>query len=173
MAHAWIFVVGVLIEGVAILVFAAPDYVPGLRRFSAWLAPRLRRAERRARNAIRRVLRHPPTPVVHQVSAGGAIAAGLSARGIHGVSPTATLEEKVDFLLRRAEITQEVTATLSDRIAAISSKIEHEITELRDESRAHVAAELKSAEEADRPLRLIGSLLLIAGVACQSIASLL
>ncbi len=94
MTHAWLFVLGVVIEGIAIIVFAAPDLVPGLKRFSAWLAPRLRRFGNRAR----RLLHLKPRAVVHQASA-GAIVAGRGTREGHRLRQSrCILEEKVEYL---------------------------------------------------------------------------
>ena len=169
MTHAWLFVVGVVIEGVAIIVFAAPDLLPGLRRLSAWLAPRLRRFE----NWLRRLLHLRRRPVVHQVSAGGAIAVGGHARGIVSVNPDASLEEKVEYLIRREQVAQDVADRLSERIEAVASSLSDRVAALPAETRAHVSTELQAAVEADRPLRLIGALLLVVGLACQSVASLL
>jgi hypothetical protein len=169
MTQAWLFVLGVVIEGIAIIVFASPDYVPGLKRFSAWLAPRLRRFENRAR----RLLHLKPRPVVHRASAGGAVAAGGHARAIVAVNPDASLEEKVEYLLRREQVAQDVADRLSERIKALASTIETQVAELRAETQARVTAESQAAVEADRPLRLIGALLLTVGLACQSVATLL
>ena len=42
MTHAWLLVVGVVIEGVAIVLFFAPDLLRGVGSLAAWLSPRLR-----------------------------------------------------------------------------------------------------------------------------------
>jgi hypothetical protein len=173
MTHAWLFVVGVLLEGLAILVFAAPDFVPGLRRFArwivTWIVPRLRRAE----NRLRRLLGLPGRPIVVRGEAAVGASAALSAKVRVAVSDEATLEEKVDFLLRRDQEGQDFHQRIWESVEAVEARFDQQTTAMRDETVSHVAAELEAVDKEGRALRLIGAVLLVAGLACQSIASLL
>ena len=161
MTHPWLFAIGVLVEGLSIAVFAVPDFVPGLRRFVRWLGPRARRAENRAR----RLLRLPGHPKVVYAQAGVAVAAGMS----EGATP----DEKIAYLLRREQAAQDFADRLSERVESLSTKLDTDVEALRVEFRDHVGAELRFADEEGRTRRQIGAFLLVVGVVCQAVASLL
>ncbi|HEY9456644.1 MAG TPA: hypothetical protein VIQ56_01960 [Gaiella sp.] len=169
MTHPWLFAIGVLVEGLSIAVFAVPDFVPGLRRFVRWLGPRARRAENRAR----RLLRLPGHPKVVYAQAGVAVAAGMSAKVRVSVSEGATPDEKIAYLLRREQAAQDFADRLSERVESLSTKLDTDVEALRVEFRDHVGAELRFADEEGRTRRQIGAFLLVVGVVCQAVASLL
>jgi hypothetical protein len=162
-------VVGALAEFGGILLIAAPDLIPGARRFGRWLDRRWKPIE----NRVRRILGVPGRNVTVSASAAIATAVGMSATAIHGVSETATLEEKVAFLLRRDEATQHKTTALAQRLEAIERDVERREGALRHELHSHVADELRAALDADRVLRVVGSLLLAVGLLLATIGSVL
>jgi hypothetical protein len=167
-AKTILLVVGALAEFGGILLIAAPDLIPGARRFGRWLDRRWRPIE----NRIRRALRLPGRSVTVSASAALSAAVAMSATAVVGVSETATLEEKVAFLLRRNEATQLQTAALAQRVDAIEKDVERREGELRDELHRHIATELRSALEADRVLRVVGSGLLALGLLLATVATL-
>ncbi len=124
-------------------------------------------------NRVRRALGLPGRTVTVSASAALSVAVAMEATLGVDVSDGATLEEKVAFLLRRNEETQRTTSALAKRISGIEEDVERRESGLRDELQRHVAAELRSALEADRVLRIFGSGLLATGLACVTVASFL
>lgn len=81
------------------------------------------------------------------------------------VSPSAdaSLEDRVDYLIRREQESRTRLDSLDRRLGAIEEDVPERIEDLRVETREHVAGELSAAESRYRPLRFVGALLLAAG----------
>jgi hypothetical protein len=102
--------VGLVLEGLGIVVILFPDVVPGLQRLDQWL----RRQGQRVANGVRRVLGLPR--VIE--ATGVVIATGnltLQGRGVVLPGRNASLEEKVQFLLDWHPKINEAIGSLRER----------------------------------------------------------
>jgi hypothetical protein len=165
---AVLLIVGALVELTGIVLVGSPDLFPQAQRFSEWLRLRGRRVYDRVRRLLGR-------PVVHTVSAGSSVstAMGLSARAIVSVAADASLEDKVAFLLRREQQTQERLADLAEGLTAQREGMARTLSEERASMEAHVADSLSAAHTAYLPLRLLGVALLAVGLGCVTATSFL
>ena len=161
-------VVGVVAEFVGIVCLGFPDFIPGATRLSRWLRGRSRRVE----NRLRRLVGLPLRPVVYQASIGGAITLGGSVSGVVGTSAT-TIEEKVEYLLRRDQDAQRQANELAERVGGLERETSRRLDEARQRMEAHVASELATAHEEYRPLRIVGTVALAIGLVCVTLATFL
>lgn len=129
-----LYVAGGVFEVAGIFLVAAPD-----------LAPWWHGAKRSMRNAwsrlgarVRALLRRP-----RHVTVSGSVSAGMalggSARGFVGVNPDATTEEKVAFLLRRDEETQNRIADLHEAVEGARAEADRKLAEARAELEERLA----------------------------------
>ena len=88
------------------------------------------------------------------------ISAGLTTY----VDENASLEEKVEFLLRRDRDAQRIENDLGRRLRAIEEEAPRRLEELRAGMEQHVATTLEDAFGEYRPLRAFGAFLLAAGL---------
>jgi hypothetical protein len=167
--QAGLFAAGAVIEFVGIVLLGFPDFVPGAVRLSQWL----RVSARRVANRLRRVVRLPPRPTV--VTLEGLVHGRSMGRAsvTVAVSPGATLEEEVAFLLRRDQESQNRINALTERVAEIEGRTPAELEQLRARMEAHVAQELAAARDEYRPLRIVGTIALALGLICMSVANFL
>jgi hypothetical protein len=157
--RATFYVTGAVLELGGILLVAWPDFLP----YAARASRALHALAERLGDRLRRLLRRPRHKVVH-VGAGGAVAATGSISGVVSVSNQGSLEDRVEFLLRREEATQQKLNAHDERLRAIEENVPERLDELRAETEEHVANELSAAESRYRPLRFVGALLLAAGL---------
>lgn len=164
--RATLFIVGAFFELAGILLVASPDLVPQAERASRWLGARYRRAV----NRLRRLIGRPRTQF-HSIGAAGeaSAAADLSIRKT--ISQDASLEEKVDFLLRRDQEAQRDVNEVRKQIARIERESPERIEELRSEMKQHVADVLAATHREHLPLRLVGIVALVLGLACVTVAN--
>jgi hypothetical protein len=160
-------VIGAALEFAGIVGVAWPDLVPGAQRLSRWLRPRYARAIDR----VRRLLHLRRDVTIHAGSGSFAIGTALSARGTVSVSPHASIEDKVAFLLRREEHNQDAVSDLSQRLTALESETPKRLDDLRASMESHFAAELKAAQEEYLPLRVSGAIALAVGLVCVTLAN--
>jgi hypothetical protein len=165
--RAALFLVGAGLELVGIVLVASPDLVPGALRLVAWIRPRWRRIE----NRLRRVLRLPPRGVTHHGSASLRGKVSMSASGVVGVDPNASLDAKVAFLIRRDREAQMEMNTLTKRLSAVEAGMDERIAQLRAEMETHVANEIAAAREDYRFARMVGATLLAAGLGLTTAAN--
>jgi hypothetical protein len=153
-----LYLAGGVLEVAGIVLVAAPDLGP------MWHAgqERLRKAWDRLGAKVRALLRRP-RHVTASASLSGGVALGGSARGIVGVNPAATTDEKVAFLLRRDEETQNRIADLHEALAAASTDADRKLAEARAELEARLALEIRRALDLYRGQRLAGIGLLVLG----------
>jgi hypothetical protein len=159
-AQGALYASGAFVELVGIGLIAAPDLVPGARRLSRWITPRWRTLE----NRLRRRLRLRPRSVVHTAGAAGTIEMAGSVSAMKSVDPTATLGEKVDFLLRRDQEAQEQANAQAERVATLERESEKKLAKLREQMQTHVSTELAPASAEYRPARIIGALAVAIGL---------
>lgn len=155
--------VGFEVAGLALV--GASDYVPlardlwhGARRrtFSSWLRRRL---------GLRQ-------DVVVRAEAGASTAFGGHARGVVSPSDDATLEEKVAFLLRQLEQTDEQLDNLAGTVADLPASWRRDIAALRGELEQRIERRLNETQERYLTLRRIGLVCLLVGVALVSASNL-
>jgi hypothetical protein len=124
-------------------------------------------------NALRRVVGRPPRGDLYVDAALGTIAlGGASAYGVVSTGAT-TIEEKVEYLLRRDQDVQRQASALADRLDRLEAESPERLAELRGDMETHVAYELSAALEAYRPLRIAGTIALTIGLVCVTLAALL
>jgi hypothetical protein len=148
------------LELLGILLIAAPDFVPGALRLAGWGRVRWRRVE----NRVRRALGLPLRTVVHTATVEGTITVAGSLSGIVDVNPSATIDEKVEFLIRRNRESQQAVNALSERLADLERESRRLLDELRDELTGHVAQALTEAQADYRATRVWGAAILVLGV---------
>jgi hypothetical protein len=165
---AALLVLGALAEFTGIVLLGFPDFLPGALRLSAWLGHR----GRRALNRIRRLIGLPPLTTHISIAAAvelnlaGSIAALVVSR------EEGTLEEKVDFLLRRDQDAQRRLNELEHRLDDLEAESPRRLDELRAAMEEHVAREVAAVLEAYRPLRIAGTIALFVGLVCITTATL-
>jgi len=164
-----LYAIGAPVEALGIFAIATPDFVPGLTRFSEWLSPRLRRVENRLRRLIGMKAR------AHVVSASGIASVAMvgAASAFVSIAPDATLEEKVEFLLRRNAEGQSALNSLSERFQAIEREAPQRLDELRDELKQHVRVQIDEAEASFRVARVLGTIAVAIGLTLATIANFL
>jgi hypothetical protein len=167
-SSAALLVLGVVFEFAGIVLLGFPDFVPGAIRLSGWL----RRRSRAVENRLRRLLRLPPRPFVHKAGVDAAVGVELSASAVQRTGAT-TLEDKVEYLLRRDLDAQRQANELTGRVARLETESSRRLAELRRQMEDHVARELTAALEVYRPLRVVGTLALALGLVCVSAATFL
>ena len=162
-------VLGSAFEFGGIVALGFPDLLPGALRVSTWLG----RQWRRASNRLRRLVGLKPRAVVHTVGAGGAISGGGHLSGVVSTSNVGSLEDKVEYLLRRDQDAQRRENELNARLDRIERETSERLAELRGEMETHVAHELDALRVEYRPLRVAGTIALVIGLACVTVAALL
>jgi hypothetical protein len=97
----------------------------------------------------------------------------MSGSAVVSISPAATLEERVDFLLRREEAAQVKLNAHDERLGAIEGSLPKQLDELRAEAERHVSEEISAADWQYRPLRFVGALALTLGLVLTTTANFL
>jgi hypothetical protein len=157
-----LYVLGAVFEFVGIVVIAAPDFAPVVTR----VADRLRRLIAR----IRLLLGRPGHQVIGAAYIGSA--ASFGSVGLVATSGASTLEEKIEFLLRRDKDAQVGMNDLRDRVATIERESPERLDQLRDGLIEHVAAERAAAEATYRTERTLGAIALAVGLILSTIGNL-
>jgi hypothetical protein len=158
--RATLYIVGAIFELFGIVLVATPDLVPGVIRLARWTRVHWRLIE----NRFRRWLGLPLHTVVRSGSA--VTTAGFGAR-VSGLVSTgaATIEAKVEYLLRREQEAQRAVNALSERVESLEAATSQRFGELRDELMTHVADELAAAQADYRTARIGGAITLALGLA--------
>lgn len=99
----------------------------------------------------------------------GARASGLVGPGHH----VTTTEEKVEYLLQRDQASQGELDAIAMRVRYLEAETPEQLAKARQEMQEYVARELAAAHERYRPLRQAGAILLVLGLACVTLATLL
>lgn len=165
-AKAICLVAGALFEFVGIVVMVFPDAFPYALQLSTWLRKHTRAVVDRVRRLLGR-----PRHITFEASTGGVVTLGGRATLLKGVSGSATLEQKVDFLLRRDQEAQRDVDTLREKLEDLAAGASKRLDEVRREMETRFAGELTTALEAHRPLRVLGTLALLIGLGCATYAN--
>jgi hypothetical protein len=151
-------VIGSVFELGGIVALGFPDLLPGALRLSTWLG----RQGRRAANRLRRLVGLGPLGVAHTISVADEVNVAASLSGVVSTSNVGSLEDKVEYLLRRDQDAQRRANELGQRLDRLEAESPERLAELRREMEAHVTHELRAVLEAYRPLRVIGTIARVA-----------
>ena len=157
---------GAIFEFLGIIIIVFPDLIPYGRRFSQWL----RRRARTLFDHISRMLGRPRNVVIEVGTASEVNIAGRVSL-IKSASGAATLEQKVEFLLTRDQVAQRDVNILRQRIEDLEVETSKRLDQLRREMATRFAQELGTALEDYRPLRILGAVALLLGLACTTCAN--
>jgi hypothetical protein len=170
----WLLSFGGSAEAFGLLLVAAPELVPILQSIGSavvgsWL--RMKALLRKAERAVRRLLHRPSGQVV---SAGGALAtaAGMSARGRVGPKEGATLEEKVEYLLRRDEDVQDRLEEVHHSLESMPARWRADISEASETLRSEHTRALEQMRDRHLKARLLGVALLLIGIGLATAGNL-
>jgi hypothetical protein len=164
--QAALYILGALCELLGIVLIAAPDLVPGAVRASRWTRLHWRRIE----NRIRRLLGLPLRSIVHTVGMAdtieiaGRIAATKSTSAL-------TIDEKVEFLLRRDQEAQRDVNDLRGSVADLEAETSRRLDEFRDELKTYVDNELVASEADYKIARIGGTIALAIGLTLTTIGN--
>jgi hypothetical protein len=162
-----LFWLGIGLELLGLALVAASDYVP--------LTRDLGRAGRRLASSAwwrpARVFGHRRT-VYGKVELGGAIASGGHVTGVVKPGETASLEERVEFLLRQSVRTQEELAAIEHRVADLPAGWRRDIESAREDLERRIERRLTETQERYLLARRIGLVCLLAGVALVAASNL-
>ena len=151
--------VGALLEFVGIGLVASPELAPWVRR----LGDAVRRAGRRARARLRRLLRRP-RHVVMGAAAGEYGLIGSSASGEVTPGKDATLERKVDFLMEETKRTRRRLLEFKRELADHPDRWHRAIEAAKGELESLMDEKVQAVRDAHIRRRLLGIVLLLAGV---------
>jgi hypothetical protein len=162
-----LYIVGAVVELSGVVLVASPDLVPGALRFAAWARPRLRRIENRAR----RLLRARPRAVVIQAQATGVTRASGHASATVSTS-VQTLEEKVEFLLRRDAEAQSSMNQLGQRVGSLEETLEREVASVREHLEDRIEDRITEAHRDFQTARFFGVAALAVGLGLSTAGNL-
>ena len=151
-------------EFLGIMILAAPDLLPYRDPILRWLDRSTESLDRRIRG-----LRPPPTVVTPDPVA-------INLRGERGalikkVGASATLEQKVDFLISRDLEAQSHFNALRDRVDDLDQESTQRLQQARDEVERLFTEELTRMSRAYRVLKIFGAVALLVGLSCASFAN--
>lgn len=141
--QASLVVSGAIFEVIGIALVAAGDLVPSVRRTARFVAGR---ALRLRMWFVRKVLRRSKS-ITARVGIGGAIAAGGRVSAVVSTDPTGTLDQKVDFLLREAQRSQERVNALEDGVEDLRKDLASRDAKVRAELATHADEAIQNAME--------------------------
>lgn len=172
MEASTLFWVGIGLELVGLALVGASDYVPLARDVGRAIR---RPVESLAVSAWWRVARRfgRRRTITARVSPGGAIALGGNVTGIVSPGKSATLEEKVEFLLRRSEEWQRAFADLERRLGELPDRWRADVAIVRSELEERIERRLTETQERYLAARRVGLICLLAGVACVAASNVL
>ena len=159
-----LYVLGGIAELAGIVALGYPDLLPGARRISGWL--------RRQENRIRRYVGLPTRPnVVNLGAAAGEFNIAGRAAALVVSRSEGTLEQNVDFLLRRDQDAQRRENEMAERIDQLEADSRQRVDDARREMEQHVAGELADAGDEYRELRVVGTGALVLGLVLVTVAT--
>lgn len=163
------YIMGAVLDLIGIVLIASPDLVPWAVRMAA----RLRVLEQSIENRLRRLLRIGPRGRIASLSATVTGGASVSAVVTRGLSPGASIEQQVAYLLRRDEDAQTTFNAFASRVERIERETPAQLNALRTELQSHVEDRVSQRLADLRAARLWGVAFLMAGLALGSVANLL
>lgn len=165
-AKAALLIFGAVLEFVGIILIAFPDINPYLVQLSRWL----RKHTSALLDRIRRLLGRPKDL---RIEVHSAVELNLAGRAslLKSASGTATLEEKVGFLLTRDREAQRDVNALRERIEDFESESSKRLDESRREIKTSFERKLTAKLEEYRPLRIVGVIFLVIGLGCATAAN--
>lgn len=173
-AREWLVSFGGSAEVFGLLLVAAPELVPILQGIASAVLGgwrRIRDLMRRAERALRRLVHRPRAHVV-SAGAGIATAGGLGASGRVSPRRDATLEEKVEFLLRRDENVQDRLEEVNRSLESMPRRWRSDITETSETLRDEHTRALEQLRDRHLKARLMGVALLVVGIGLATAGNL-
>jgi hypothetical protein len=122
-------------------------------------------------DALRRLFGRPPRANVYVYA--GTATLTLSGEGAFGVVSTSatTIDDKVEYLLRRDQDAQRQMSELAGRISNLEAETPRQLEDAQRRLERHVADALAAAQAEYRPLRIAGTVLLVVGLVCVTVAT--
>lgn len=158
--------VGAVFEFSGILILAFPDLWPYRIGLNRWL----RTSATSVWIRLRRLFGRRTVITVRAESAGSAEVAGRVSV-LLSISPTATLEQKVEHLLNRSKETQQHITSLQQRLEDFEAESKKHLDQARREVEDRLAADLRKGLEAYRRLRICGAGTLLLGLTATTFAN--
>jgi hypothetical protein len=94
-----------------------------------------------------------------------------SAKGTTSHREDAPLEEKVAYLMRRDQATQEAEHRITERVEAVEAESRQSVEDLRREVEVLLGTELRAAQEDFRAVRIGGTIALAVGLTLTTLAN--
>ena len=163
-------VLGVTAEIVGVMLVAAPDYVPHLVQLARAVRGRTVPLVRRFAAFVRRLFRRPRHLTISAEPATLRLTGSI--RGVVSVRDGASIDEKVDYLLRREQHAQEQFDAIDRRISAQPAQWRSELEAMRAEIETTIDSRLTESERRYIRARQIGLLFLIVGLSLTTAANL-
>jgi hypothetical protein len=171
----WVYAFSGSFEAVGLLLVAAPEVMTALRRLGAWTAaqwrkftPYLATVERFVRRLLRR-----PRHIVVNVGAASVVSSGGQVTTRVSPGEGKTLEEKIDYLLRRDEAMQARVDSVELRMSGLPSEWRTEIEEASETLHSEQMQALDELRERHLEQRWLGIVLLLIGVVLATVANLM
>lgn len=165
MSAADLFWIGIGLELVGLALVGASDYVPLARTIGHVVGRSLKRSAVSAWWRVARLFGRRRT-IYASVSPGGVTISGGHITGIVSPGENATLEQKVEFLLRRSVEWQEALQDIERRLGELPAAWRSDIATARTELEARFERRLTETQERYLLARRIGLVCLLAGVGC-------
>lgn len=156
---AALYILGGILEIAGIFLVAAPDLAPVLRTARAQAFA----AAERARVGLQRILRKPRTVTHTMIAEPGSIGVSGHLTAKLSVTPSASLNERVESLLRRADEAQERLNDLDRRLTDEAQARDRAVAAAQDETERRLREAIAKALDAHKRLRLVGIGLLTLG----------
>lgn len=160
-------VVGAFLELVGIVLVGSPDLFPGAQQLSEWIARQVDRGWRWVLRAFGRV-----RPRTHSVHLSGGIELGGHVSAFVSTSAE-SVEEKVEFLLRRDREHQQDIGELKRKVGELERESAKRLERLRADLEEQIRAEIAAAHGEYLPLRIVGAFALAAGLVCVTAGALM
>jgi hypothetical protein len=163
----WLLACAGSLEFWGVLLVASPEISPFLRRLAVALAAlrsQTKALAHRAANRARRMLGRPPRPI--EMSGTSVMSGGgnMRGRGIVGLREGAPMEEKVEFLMRREEETQERLGDLQEGLDALPERWSDDIEATAGTLRREQREGLDELRDEHLTARVGGVVLLVVGL---------
>jgi hypothetical protein len=122
--------------------------------------------------ALRKLFRRSGRDVHAKADLSATLRLGGSLATVTGMSAT-TLEDKVEWLLRRDQEAQKQVSDLSKRLGELESAMPERLAALNESLNAHVTDKIAEAQSDFRATRILGALALTVGLGLTTAATLM
>jgi hypothetical protein len=171
--RTWLLTLGAANELIGVLMIASPELLPLVVAVAVWLATRTRTSLIRLRELARRLIWG-----VHSVSGTGTMsiegAASVEANlgTLHQPAEGLTLDELVDWLIKRFQEQDARIRALEQRQAQMPEDWRNDIREASRVTREYAESLVRRFADRHLPLRLLGLLCVLIGILLGAIGNL-